>query len=291
MTSIAQRDRAGTSRNGHSFAPTGEHLWRAADDTRLAVYDWKAVAPRGTALIVHGLGEHALRYNHVAAWFVSKGYAVRAYDQFGHGHSDGPRGGLARDLQLCEHLAQLAAVTDAHGQLLVVGHSLGGLVVASAVARKIFAPDRVLLSSPALAVETQAWQRVALAVLPKILPSLRVGNGVRPQFISHDESVVRAYRDDPLVHDRICARLGAFVANESAFVRAAAANWAIDTLLTFAGDDRLVDARGSREFLARAPAKFVQGRCFETLYHEIFNELDNDCVFDAVAQWLRPGQG
>ena len=68
-----------TPQNGHAFAPTGEHLWRAADGTRLAIYDWKAVAPRGTALIVHGLGEHALRYNHVAAWFVSQGYAVRAY--------------------------------------------------------------------------------------------------------------------------------------------------------------------------------------------------------------------
>ena len=65
-------------RNGHSFAPMSEHLWRAADGSRLAVYDWKAVAPRGTALLVHGLGEHALRYNHVAAWFVSQGYAVRA---------------------------------------------------------------------------------------------------------------------------------------------------------------------------------------------------------------------
>ena len=278
-------------RNGHSFAPMSEHLWRAADGSRLAVYDWKAVAPRGTALLVHGLGEHALRYNHVAAWFVSQGYAVRAYDQFGHGHSDGARGGLLRDLQLCEHLAQLAAGTDAHGRLLVVGHSLGGLVVASAVARQMLRPDRVLLSSPALAVNTQAWQRVALAVLPKILPSLRVSNGVQSQFISHDEAVVRAYRNDPLVHDRICARLGAFVANESAFVLAAAANWTIDTLLAFAGDDRLVAARGSREFLARAPANIVQGRCFETMYHEIFNEPDNARVFDAVAQWLRPAQG
>ena len=280
-----------TPQNGHAFAPTGEHLWRAADGTRLAIYDWKAVAPRGTALIVHGLGEHALRYNHVAAWFVSQGYAVRAYDQFGHGHSDGPRGGLVRDLQLCEHLAQLVAVTEAHGRLLVVGHSLGGLVAASAVARQLSAPDRLLLSSPALAVDTQAWHRIALAVLPKILPALRVGNGVQPQFISHDETVVNAYRDDPLVHDRICARLGAFVASEGEFVRTAAAEWTIDTLLAFAGDDRLVAARGSREFLARAPAKIVRGHCFESMYHEIFNEPDHARVLDAVAEWLRPPQG
>ena len=122
-------------RHGMAFPPTREHLWRAADGMRLAVYDWKAINPRGVVLLVHGLGEHAMRYTHVAAWFVARGYAVRAYDQFGHGHSDGARGALLRDTQLVDHLAELVDATEAVGKQLILGHSLGGLVAATAVAR------------------------------------------------------------------------------------------------------------------------------------------------------------
>jgi len=273
-------------RHGMAFPPTREHLWRAADGMRLAVYDWKAINPRGVVLLVHGLGEHAMRYTHVAAWFVARGYAVRAYDQFGHGHSDGARGALLRDTQLVDHLAELVVATEAVGKQLILGHSLGGLVAATAVARGACTPDRLLLSSPALAIDAAPWQRVALALLPRLLPDLRVGNGLRPEFLAHDAEVVRAYVTDPLVHDRICARLGAFVAGTGAEVIAAATHWDTPTLLAYAGDDQLVNPRGSHEFAAAAPRSIVRVECFETMYHEIFNEPDAAAPFAAVADWL-----
>lgn len=275
---------------GHAFAPTHEHLWRAPDGARLAVYDWKAISPRGTVIVVHGLGEHALRYTHVAAWFVAHGYAVRAYDQFGHGHSDGARGGLDRRLQLCDHLAQLAAGTETHGRLLVFGHSMGGLVTASAVARDLLSPDLLLLSAPALAIDTLPWQRFALAVLPRLLPNLRLGNGLDAQYLSHDPAVVERYRKDPLVHDRISARLAAFIASEGDFVVQAASFWSIPTLLLYAGGDRLVAPRGSRAFSEVAPEDTVRTHCFADFHHEIFNEPDNALVFDALAAWLAANQ-
>ena len=251
-------------------------------------------------LIVHGLGEHAGRYAPLAVRLNALGWSVRTYDQYGHGESArlgaGRPGALARPLQLPEHLAAIADATRVAGQapgpLIVLGHSLGGLVAASAVSRGLLRPDGLVLSSPALAVDMATWQRAAVGWLPRFAPGLTLGNGLKPEFLSHDPAVVAAYQADPLVHDRICARLGAFVAQEGEPVCAAAARWSVPTLLLYAGDDRLVSPRGSRAFAATAEAAGapVQSRCFGTLYHEIFNEPEpadpGDSPFRALATWL-----
>jgi len=259
------------------------------DGNRLELWDWPASADvaRPAAplvLLVHGLGEHAGRYAHLAARLNAAGYSVRAYDQYGHGKSSGSRGGLARDAQLIEHLGEIAAATlslkeNAGRPLVLIGHSLGGLVVASAVMRGLITPRLLVMSSPALAVDMAAWQRVAVKTIPKFAPNLTLSNGLDPQILSHDPRVVAEYLADPLVHDRICARLGAFVAHEGAAVSAQAASWSTPTLLLYAGDDRAVSPRGSKEFAAAAPSAVVSAQCFAQMYHEIFNEPDAEEVF------------
>ncbi len=263
---------------------------RMSDGAELFCSDWPLPGADSTVLLVHGLGEHAGRYAHVANWLNQQGHAVRAYDHYGHGRSSGPRGGLQREAQLLEHLAEvLAALRAEHApghRVIVLGHSLGGLVVASAVARGLIAPDDVVLSAPALAVDMAAWQRAVVGWLPAVWPNLTLGNGLQPQYLSHDAAVVQAYLDDPLVHDRICARLGAFVASEGERVLAQAPQWKVPTLLLYAGQDRLVNPRGSRAFAATAPTSAVTSQCFEPLYHEIFNETASAPVFAALGAWL-----
>jgi alpha-beta hydrolase superfamily lysophospholipase len=261
--------------------------FRTRDGSQLAVYDWPVEGAALTALIVHGLGEHAGRYELLARWLNSKGVAVRAYDQFGHGHSEGPRGGLLREGQLPEHLGDLAAATMtepsfANRPLALIGHSLGGLVVASAIRRDLIAPELAVLSSPALAVRMASWQRAAVKVLPRLAPALTLGNGLDPSKLSHDPQIVADYLADPQVHDRICARLGAFVALEGEYVLASASRWATPTCVLYAGDDRAVDPSGSRAFAAAAPSNIVKALCFPAMYHEIFNEPDRALALSAL---------
>lgn len=264
---------------------------RMNDGTELAVRDWPLAESGSTVLLVHGLGEHAGRYTHVAEWLNRQGHAVRAYDHYGHGRSNGPRGGLQRENQLLEHLAEvLATLRTEHApghRVTLLGHSLGGLVVAAAVARGFIAPDSIVLSSPALAVHMAAWQRAVIGWLPALWPNLTLSNGLQPQFLSHDTAVVQAYLNDPLVHDRICARLGAFVASEGERVLAQASQWKVPTLLLYAGEDRLVNPSGSSAFAATAPASAAEAHCFPELYHEIFNETDSAPVFAALGAWLQ----
>ena len=244
-------------------------------------------------LIVHGLGEHSGRYEHVAQKLNSWGYAVRSFDLWGHGVSDGERGSM-RD----EHamLDDLAAVVDhtrkglAPGQsLLLLGHSLGGLLAARFVSLRMRPIDALVLSSPALDPGLNAFQKMLLATLPGIAPNLRVGNGLQVQYLSHDPAVVAAYQADPLVHDRICARLALFIAQAGRSVLTTAPQWNTPTLLLFAGQDKLVSPQGSRDFLKLAPGAMVQSLCFDDLYHEIFNEADASPVFAALQQWLQVG--
>jgi alpha-beta hydrolase superfamily lysophospholipase len=267
--------------------------YTASDGDNLAVQDWQlpdGVRRRGLVIIVHGLGEHAGRYDHVAGQLNEWGFVVRSYDQYGHGESGGVRGALPSDTRLLDDLADLVESSRARAgpgvPLLLLGHSMGGLVASSFVARRIMQVDGLILSSPALATRMNGVQKLLLAIVPRIAPNFTVGNGLDANLISHDSAVVAAYKADPLVHDRISGRLGRFIATEGPQVVDKAGGWDVPTLLMYAGADQLVDPAGSRAFAAAAPKDVVTARCFDDLYHEIFNEADASPVFACLKQWL-----
>ena len=259
-----------------------------ADGLKLHLRAWPVADARGTVLIVHGLGEHIGRYAHVAARLNGWGWNAIGFDHRGHGASEGPRGALAHADDLLQDLARVVdAVRAAHpGPLLLLGHSLGGLIAARFVAQALRPVDALVLSSPALDPGMNAAQKLLLAVLGPIAPNLAVGNGLKPEWVSRDPAVVKAYESDPLVHDRVTPRLVRFIVDGGEFVRARAAQWRVPTLLLYAGSDRCVAPAGSAAFAAAAPPGVVTVRAFSTLFHEIFNEPEQDQVFDALGAWL-----
>lgn len=284
----------------------------ARDGENLALYEWPQdsweeddVLPpaRAMVLIVHGLGEHASRYGHVARRLIDWGFAVRAYDQRGHGESGGERGALSSEDLLLEDLAEVVDNTRLRAQhvsgregaagplpLILLGHSMGGLVVGRFVSLKIRAVEGLVMSSPALDPGLNALQKLLVATLPAIAPNLRINNGLNPEFISHDAQVVRTYLADPLVHAKISARLAKFIATAGPATVAAASHWSTPTLLMYAGADKLVNPAGSRAFAAAAAgngaAQVVTARCFEDMFHELFNEADSAPVFATLKAWL-----
>jgi alpha-beta hydrolase superfamily lysophospholipase len=265
----------------------------ASDGDNVVIQDWPlepGVALRGVVIIVHGLGEHAGRYDHVARKLNDWGFAVRGYDQCGHGESGGAPGSLPTDTRLLDDLADIVDSTRARMEkntpLIVLGHSMGGLVAGRFVSLGMRKVDALVMSSPALNPGLSAFQKFLVSVLPGLVPNLRVGNGLNASYISHDPAVVAAYQADRLVHDRISARLARFIATAGPATVALAPRWKVPTLLMYAGDDRLVQPQGSRDFAAAAPAAVVTSKCFDGLYHEIFNELDATEVFATLRQWL-----
>lgn len=260
---------------------------------QLAVFDWvlPAAPPLGTVLLVHGLGEHAGRYGELAANLHQWGFAVRAYDQQGHGQSEGARGDMLRrgslQADLCRVIDDTRQRPDLLGTpLILLGHSMGGLVVARMLAEQLRPVDAAVLSSPALGAFPNLFQKMLLATLPRVLPHLRVDNGLKAEFVSRDPDVVKAYTADPMVHRRISAGLAAWILENGEKTLHDAAQWQVPTLLLYAGQDKLVNAQATTDFIDAAPRAVVQAQCFEAMYHEIFNDLYRAQVFTALKRWL-----
>ncbi len=256
-----------------------EHSWRMSDGELLFGRHWWPTEPHGGGIyLLHGLGEHCGRYEALAAWLAARGWQVRAHDHHGHGRSPGVRGSIPRSDALVEDAADLVGrfARELGRRPVLLGHSMGGALAAQLVVLRRLPVAALVLSSPALDPGLNRLQRLMLATMLRIAPGRTIGNGLDPRRISHDPAVGEAYLSDPLVHDRVSARLVGWLAAASREVIAAADRLAVDTLLLVAGDDALVAPAGSRRFADRAPAGRVTLHWYDELWHEVFNERAED---------------
>lgn len=259
---------------------------------RLFRRSWAPAAPpRGTVLLVHGLGEHSGRYEHVARRLTERGFSVHAVDHEGHGRSDGRRGHIDRFARYLDGVeALLEAVRNEEGDCprFLLGHSMGGLVSALFLLRHPSEFEGCVLSGPL--VTSDAEPPALVMLLNRLLSVLAPRLGILKldaTAVSRDPDVVAAYIADPLVHDgKVTTRL----VNEL-FVAAAAlldnANRIELPLLLLHGEaDRLTSPEGSKRLHALAGSDDKTIRLYPGLYHEIFNEPEKDAVLDDVLDWL-----
>ncbi|NBO52160.1 MAG: alpha/beta hydrolase [bacterium] len=136
-------------------------------------------AVRGDLLLGHGIGENSSRYVQAAHAFAAAGWRTTTWDLRGHGRSGGPRGYVREFRRFHMDLAeQVTALKRGGGQVVVVSHSLGGLIAFGAVAEQLASPDFLVLSAPALEANIATWKRFAAPILSRILPMLRIPTGI-----------------------------------------------------------------------------------------------------------------
>lgn len=279
--------------NGDSLRRV-ETRFDAAGGRRLFRRAWLPASPRAAMVVVHGFGEHSGRYEGLARFFAHRGVAVHAYDQVGHGQSGGPRGHVDDFGWLHDDLDRfLAFVRDAHAglPLVLLGHSMGGLVVASFVGSREHDADLVVTSGAALSVgRGVSGVKLALArLLRRIWPTLSLEAGLDLQGLSRDPDVISAYEADPLVHGTASAAFGASMTETAASVVGLAPRVARPMLLLHGEDDPLCEPEGSRRFFEALPGRDAQGhalRVYPGLRHEIFNEPEREQVYRDVLDWV-----
>lgn len=248
----------------------------------------------GVICIVHGLGEHIGRYADFAESLTAQGYAVLAIDMRGHGRSEGRRGHISSYETLMSDISAMLAEAGRRfpGQpIFLFGQSMGGnLIINYALRREVRREARVagiIASSPMLrtAFKPPYWKTLIGKYLRPILPLLPLYNEIRAEDLSRDPEVVRAYKDDPLVHDRLTLRFyDVLLAGEWAIRHAV--DLRIPTLIMHGDRDRVTSLEASREF-SEIAGDICTMKAWEGFYHEIHNEPDRKRAFDYLIEWLR----
>jgi acylglycerol lipase len=265
---------------------------RTRDGIELRLYEWPAIStPRAHLLLVHGIAEHAGRYQHVAARLANAGITTHAYDQRGFGLSGGHRAYVDRWSQYHDDIEdRLAEVRAAAGGLPVVlyGHSMGGLTALGYTLadppRAL--PDLLVLSAPAIEAAVPAWKRKVADILGGIMPRFAIANTFPKGALSSDPAVEAAYLADPLAVHRTTTRLGVSLFREQDRLRTALAGRAplpVTTYVLHGSDDPIVPETASRSLEGRAN---VTRRVYEGLHHETHNEPSGAAVIDDTIAWI-----
>ena len=257
---------------------------------RLRSFHWDVPDARGGVLLVHGFGDHTGRYHDVARVLGARGYSVLAYDQRGHGSSEGPRGHADRfDLYLADlDGAWAETARRLSGPCFLYAHSFGGLVAIRWLQTRSSRPAAVVLSAPWLgtALRVPGWKLLAAKLLLRALPALAIPSGPsQPELLTRDPTRMAAYREDPLVHRLISAGFHAEVGRARASARAAALPPGLPVLLLVPGDDGLVDAEATLRW-ARRWGSGMEVQLREWGRHELHNDLDREAALTGVADWL-----
>jgi alpha-beta hydrolase superfamily lysophospholipase len=258
-----------------------------SDGIGLCTRHWPAGDPWASLLLVHGLGEHSGRYEHVGDQLAAAGIDAYSYDHRGNGASDGRRGDIDRWSRFHDDLQErLAAVrASAEGRPVVLyAHSLGGLVATGYLIDRRPRPDMTVLSAPALDSTLAAWKLAIAPLLARIVPTMTISQGIRGETLSRDPEVGRKVRADPLNVRANTIRFGAAAAAELRRVRAHAREVGGPTLVIHGLDDRLVPPSATEVFEG-APG--VERRTYPGLRHEMHNEPEGPQVIDDVIGWLR----
>jgi alpha-beta hydrolase superfamily lysophospholipase len=260
---------------------TAETLQGHAGDLHVEL--WPNPEARYVAVLVHGYGEHIGRYHQAAADLVAHGAVVYGPDHRGHGRSAGERVLIADFEPVVEDLHLVVQrVRELHVGLPVVllGHSMGGMIGARYAQRYGGALAALVLSGPVLGRWEAAEQLLAEDVIPD--------TPIDPATLSRDPAVGEAYVADPLVWHGPFQRptLQALTACISR-IAAQPPLTELPTLWIHGADDQLVPIDPSRRGVQQlvAPSQLTS-IVYPGARHEVLNETNRAEVLADVTGFI-----
>ena len=274
---------------------TKEFNWSDEAGRRIYGVEWPAPEARAVMGIIHGVGEHARRYDHYAEWFTRHGVACVGYDRQGHGKSEGKRGHVADYRLFVDEVSRLTVECDKRypGKPIVLyGHSMGGQVLLRYLIRRNPSIAGAVISAPYIRLPSRPNPlKVLLARgMCAIKPDFTQANPLDTGLLCRDEAVVRRYREDPLVHDLLSARTGVGLIENAKMLDSYKGGLPVPTLIIHGDADGITDLAGTEAFAARNPTG-VTFFPFTGLYHELHNEPEWETVARSVLKWMEQTLG
>ncbi len=268
--------------------------FRSLDGLEIFYRIYPSDSERARIVVVHGLGEHSGRYGNLVESLRPRGISIWAHDQRGHGRSSGTRGHVSSFQRYVDDLHSMVAISkkglNKGEKTFLFGHSLGGLISLSFAALFMKEIDGLILSSPALGLpETfHPFKNFVSRILSVLCPTLGFSNAIDASTLSHDQGVVSAYLEDPLVHSRVTARWFCEFVRAMEEAKRVAGQLDIPVLIQLAGDDTLTSSCASKQFFEELSLEDKTLFSYDGLYHEIYNEKNpnRDNVIGDLCSWL-----
>jgi alpha-beta hydrolase superfamily lysophospholipase len=243
---------------------------------------WDGSGPSHVVLLAHGYGEHVGRYEHVAVALVANGAVVYAVDHVGHGKSEGDRVLIHDFERVVDDLHEVAArARQEHPDLPVVllGHSMGGLIAARHAQRYGNSLASVVLSGPLVGAWEAVGQLLALPEIPDTPLDITT--------LSRDPEVGKRYDSDPLVwHGAFQRPTLEAIERALAAVQEGPSLGSLPLMWAHGADDQLVPVAGTRSGVEHLRGEHYVERVYPGARHEIFNELNADEVLADVTAFI-----
>jgi len=248
-----------------------------------------ATTPIGTITFIHGFGEHIGRYEHVYPIYCSAGFVINTFDLRGHGKSEGVRAFSPSIEVSLRDIAQIAAKADPALPHFLYGHSMGGGFCLLYLERMPHTFTGVIITDPLIKLhfEVSRIKMFAGRMIAKIAPEHHMFNELRPEALSRDQEVGKAYVADPLVLRDITTRLGTILMDMGDWIIADAAKITVPILVVHGTGDTITSLPATQQVfgLISSPDKTL--KLLEGWFHEPHNEINKEELFTLVVEWLK----
>lgn len=264
--------------------------WTNPNGNNIYAVEWPTSKAKAVIGLIHGVGEHCRRYDHLAAWFQQHNIAVVGYDRQGFGRSDGPRGHTDRFSEYIDELARLVLACERRypdTPLFLYGHSMGGHLLLRYLINRHPNISGAIVSAPHI--------RLAFTPSPLLIGIGKVLRAIYPRFtqesqldtsqLSRSPEVAPAYEADPNVHTKLSSKMGIDMLESSAAIDRWKGVLEIPTLLMHGTADGLTNPEATKDFAARNP-KNVTFKSWEGWYHELHNEPEQVELYTYVLAWI-----
>ena len=250
---------------------------------------WEAENTKAVVVLVHGMGEHSSRYEHVAKKLTEHNYSVVAFDHFGHGKTEGKRGHNPSFDAVLESITKALEKANnlfTEKPVFLYGHSMGGNAVINYTLKKEHNLKGVIATSPFLKLAFEP-PKIKLAVgklLQKIAPSITMGNELDANHISREQNEVDRYINDPLIHDKISPNFSLTFIDTGKWAIENANKLNSNMILLHGTDDKIIDYKGTEEFANNTNKATL--KLYEGGYHELHNDLCKEEMLHDVVSWI-----
>ena len=268
-----------------------EGFFSAKDNLRLFWESDLPEKPRAHLGLVHGYGDHCGRYRSTIDALVAEGIAVHAFDYRGHGQADGRRGhcdafsDFIDDLELFWNRVRTAAGGK---KAFLLGHSHGGLMALKFLERGPAGLVGLVLTAPylKLALKPPVVKVVASKIIGKVVPWLKVGNGLTAQDLTRDVEEQKKVEKDPLYNTIATPRWFTESNRAQGEALAAGPRVKLPLLVLCGGADGIASTPATRAFFETVASADKQYKEFPGMLHEPLNELGHEQVWKDISGWI-----